>query len=131
MSLLKSTEKSISDRQENVSRLKQEISHLEELRAGRDSEFWKIRLGPAIANSIRANEAQRDAILDAPTKDAAAELSNIKALAGGIRAYKHILESVEKSEKLIEEKQDRIKRIRQELEEIKAEQGGGPDDQES
>ena len=128
MSLLKATEKSIDDRREAVSRLKQEVAHLEELRSGRDSDFWKIRLGPAIANSIRANEAQRDAILDSPSKDAAADLANLKGLAGGIRAYRHILESVEKAEKIIEEKQTRIKNLRQELESIQADQGGGPNE---
>ena len=123
MGLMRHGEEGVQRRRDEVARLKAEISNLEETAKGRESEFWQIRLGPAIHNSIKANEVARDAILDGETKDAAADLANVKGLAGGIRAYRHILNAVENTEALIDSKRRRAAQLVQELEEIKAEQG--------
>ena len=121
MGVTRVSEEQQSKRREALSRLKAEIREAEALGAERNSSLWKI-LGPALENSIKANQEQLDKVLDEPTVSAAEELANVKMLRGAIKAYRHIKEAVE-VEATIERKRDRVNKLAAEIQQTELEQG--------
>ena len=123
MALTRVTEEGIERRRQQVARLKEEIRHLDELRQARESDLWQKRLAPAIRNSIAANQDSLDVILDSPSADIQAEYATIRGLRGGIKAYIHIIDAVEKSAAIIDGKRKQVARLVEELAEIQKEHG--------
>lgn len=121
MTYIRVSDEAIAKRRESISRLKEEIREREELSGQKDSVLWK-KLGPAIKNSIQANQDKLDAILDEPSVNAAEESANARQLRGAIKAYKHILEAVE-VEGVIETKRQRLHEMTEDLKRIETEQG--------
>lgn len=132
MSIVRVSEEGLRKRRETISRLKDEIRHREELAKQKDSPLWKL-LGPGIKASIEANREAIEEILASgsqrknedgtwETVDPMADFAVLKSLGGAVRAWKHILESVE-VEDVIEQKRSYLQKVIEELHEIEKEQG--------
>ena len=120
--MVRMSEEGLSRRREAISQLKAEVRELEEYSADREAPIWKKRLGPAIANSMKANQEKLEKFLDEPTIEPAAELANVKMLRAGIRAYKHIFDTVENNAESIERKRARIAQLAEEIKQAEDEQ---------
>ena len=121
MGLSRVSEEGITKRREAISRLKDDIREREALVGQKDSILWKY-LGPALKNSMKANQDKIDAIMDEPSVNSAEENANMRQLRGAIKAYKHILDAVE-VEAVIEAKRARLHELSEELKRIETEQG--------
>ncbi len=132
MSFARVSDEGIQQLRDSISRLKSEIREREELYAERDSKLWKM-LGPGIKASIDKNREAIEEILDAgisrknPEKvwepvNPMADFGALKSLNGAIKAWKHIIESVEIGE-VIERKNEHLNSLIEELKRIETEQG--------
>lgn len=123
MSLVRISEEGLEKRRRELAALNEEIRALEAYEKDKEEPLWKDRIGPAIRNSMQANQSKLDALLDAPTVSAAEELANVKMLRAAIKAYKHIYDTVENTADLIAQKREKAQRLKEEITRAQAEQG--------
>lgn len=102
-------------------RLKAEVHRLEGLMREKISPLWTEYLKPTLDASIKANQAALDNILDSQVDNSDRDFANCKALRGSIRAYQNIFNEVENTQKVIEQKRERIEQIASELKTIEEE----------
>ncbi len=132
MSFARVSQEGINKLREEISRLKSDIREREEIYKEKDSPLWKT-LSAGLKSSIEANRNAIDDILASgsqrknadgtwETVDPMADFAVLKSLGGAIRAYKHVIETVE-VESVIERKRAILNERVEELKRIEKEQG--------